>query len=64
MSYSEEEIKRYLEILHNYTKPEVEENRISKCCNCQRSDCFTILSILTRYAIIHILFGCSICVIC
>ena len=33
-----------MEISYKYTKPEVEENRISKCCNCQRSDCFTILS--------------------
>ena len=43
MSYSEEEIKRYFEILHNYSKPPVEEvSRITKCWNCQRYDCFTI----------------------
>ena len=44
MCYSEEQIKRYLEILHNYTKPEVEESKITKCWNCQRDDCFTIYS--------------------
>ena len=27
MSYSEEQIKRYLEILHNYTKPKTEESK-------------------------------------
>ena len=43
MSYTEEEIKKYLEILHNYTsKPEEEVNVKSKCCNCQNSECFTI----------------------
>ena len=43
MSYSEEEIKRYMEILHKYTKPPVEESsRKAKCWNCQRDDCFTI----------------------
>ena len=39
MPYSEEEIKRYLEILHNYTKPPEEEpSRISKCWNCKETD--------------------------
>ena len=46
MSYSEEEIKKYMEILHKYTKPPEEESsetsRIAKCWNCQRDDCFTI----------------------
>ena len=43
MSYSEEEIKKYLNILHKYTKPpEDEVSRIAKCLNCQRDDCFTI----------------------
>ena len=43
MSYSEEEVKKYLEILHNFTKPPEEEvSRITKCWNCQRDDCFTI----------------------
>ena len=37
--------KKNLEILYKYTKPEVEEkSRITKCWNCQRSDCFTIYS--------------------
>ena len=43
MPYTEEEIKKYLEILNNYTsKPEEEVSRKSKCCNCQNSECFTI----------------------
>ena len=43
MSYSEEEIKKYTEILHKYTKPpEEESSRKTKCWNCQRDDCFTI----------------------
>ena len=33
MTYTEEEIKKYLEILHNYTCQPVEEvSRRSKCC--------------------------------
>ena len=48
MCYSEEQIKRYLEILHNYTNPPEEKSREasrkSKCWNCQRDDCFTIVS--------------------
>ena len=45
MSYSKEEIKKYLDILHKYTKPpEVEKSRKTKCWNCQRDDCFTIVS--------------------
>ena len=51
MCYSEEQIKRYLEILHNYTNPSVEKSneaseasRKSKCWNCQRDDCFNIYS--------------------
>ena len=42
MSYSEEEIKRYMEILHNTKPPEEEVSKITKCWNCQRDDCFTI----------------------
>ena len=43
MTYTEEEIKKYLEILHNYTSKPVEEISIkAKCCNCQNSECFTI----------------------
>ena len=46
MRYSEEEIKRYLGILHKYTKKELisEVSRKSKCRNCQRDDCFSIYS--------------------
>ena len=42
MSYTEDQIKKYLEILLNYTKKPVEEVRRSKCWNCQNSECFTI----------------------
>ena len=43
MPYTEEEIKKYLEILNNYTsKPEEEGSIKAKCCNCQNSDSFTI----------------------
>ena len=43
MTYTEEEIKKYLETLHNYTSKPVEEVSIkAKCCNCQNSECFTI----------------------
>ena len=48
MPYSEEEIKKYMEILHKYTKPLEEEpsekRRKTKCKNCQRDDSFTIWS--------------------
>ena len=42
MSYREEEIKKYLDILHNYNK--AEESNKTKCCNCQESNCFSIYS--------------------
>ena len=42
MCYSQEEIKKYLEILHNYTKPVEEISIKSKCVNCQNTDSFTI----------------------
>ena len=46
MSYTEEQIKQYLDILHNYTKQPVEGeaglSKKAKCCNCQNSECFTI----------------------
>ena len=43
MTYTEEEIKKYLEILHNYTsQPEEEVSRKAKCFNCQNSECFTV----------------------
>ena len=48
MSYTEEEIKKYLDILHNY-KVEREgviggtfSSTISKCSNCSNTDHFTI----------------------
>ena len=43
MSFSEEEIKKYQEILNNYTsKPKEESNLKAKCCNCENSTSFTI----------------------
>ena len=43
MTYAEEEIIKYVEILHNYTSQPVEEVNVkAKCCNCQNSECFTI----------------------
>ena len=45
MSYTEDQIKKYLEILHNYTKQPVEDMDViknAKCFNCQNSKCFTI----------------------
>ena len=45
MCYTEDQIKKYLEILHNYTKKpveEVDESRCSKCWHCQNSECFFI----------------------
>ena len=39
MSYSEEEIKKYLKILHNYTRPPEEETgRKTRCWNCKETD--------------------------
>ena len=46
--YTEDQIKRYLEILHNYTKPKEEKedeivaSKKAKCCNCPNSERFTI----------------------
>ena len=43
MSYTEEEIKKYLEILHNYTSKPVEEVNVkAKCSNCENTESFTI----------------------
>ena len=43
MTYTEEEIKKYLVILHNYSsKPEEEVSPKSKCLNCPNTDHFTI----------------------
>ena len=48
MQYTEEKIKRYLNILHKYNNPleekSSEASRKSKCWNCQRDDCFSIYS--------------------
>ena len=45
MSYTEEEIKKYLDILNNYTSQPVEEfSGKSKCSNCSNSEFFTIYS--------------------
>ena len=43
MSYTEEEIKKYLDILHNYTSQPIEEFSVkSKCPNCSNFEYFTI----------------------
>ena len=43
MSYTEEEIKKYLDILHNYSSQPMQQiNPNSKCSNCQNSEFFTI----------------------
>ena len=43
MNYSEDQIKKYLELLHNYTKNFTEEsNWKAKCTNCENSTSFTI----------------------
>ena len=45
MAYSEKEIKKYLDILHNYTRPpEKETGQKTRCKNCQKDDCFTVVS--------------------
>ena len=41
MAYTEEEINKYLDILHNNTSKPVEEVK-AKCCNCKNSESFTI----------------------
>ena len=39
MSYSEDEIKKYLDIIHNFTKSiEKETDRKTRCWNCKESD--------------------------
>ena len=48
MSYTEDQIKKYLEILDNYTKQPVEGeadmdmSKKAKGCNCKNSECFNI----------------------
>ena len=41
MTYTKEEIEKYLEILKNYNKPAVEKENRVRCSNCQ-SDSFSI----------------------
>ena len=43
MTYQEDQIKKYLEILHNYNKKPVDVSRKAKCSNCQ-SDSFLVES--------------------
>ena len=43
MSYTEDQIKKYLEILHNYTKKTEDVSRKVKCSNC-KSDSFCVES--------------------
>ena len=52
MTYTEDQIKKYLEILNNYTSKPVEEISIkAKCCNCQNSECFTIYHLVIKSVI-------------
>ena len=43
MTYTEDQIKKYLEILHNYTKKTEDVSRKAKCKNCQ-GDSFCVES--------------------
>ena len=38
MCYSEEEIKKYMNILHNFTKPPEETDRKTRCWNCKETE--------------------------
>ena len=43
MNYSEDQIKKYLEILHNYTKNLTDESNLkAKCINCENRTFWTI----------------------
>ena len=42
MTYTEEEIKKYLEILNNYNKTMQQITPNSKCSNCPNAEFFTI----------------------
>ena len=42
MCYTEEEIKKYLDILYNYNKPIHQISTKSKCLGCLNRDSFTI----------------------
>ena len=46
MCYTKEQIKKYLDILHNNKNKTVEDSEVKKpkCKNCQRDDCFSIYS--------------------
>ena len=47
MCYTEDQIKQYLEILHNYTKQPLEDSDVStrraKCWNCYNSEFFLFI---------------------
>ena len=43
MTYTEDQIKKYLEILHNYNKKPVDVSKKVRCRNCQ-SDSFLVES--------------------
>ena len=49
MAYTEEEIKKYLTILHNYKNPIQEVRKKGQCINCTNTESFTIE------------YGCKIC---
>ena len=42
MSYTEEEIKKYLSILHNYSCPVETTGEVKGCSNCSNTEFFTI----------------------
>ena len=42
MTYTEEEINKYLNILSNYNKPMQQFSPKSKCLNCLNTESFTI----------------------
>ena len=49
MHYKNDQIGRYLEILHNYTKKPIEEIDVSKkakCSNCENRESFTVITVL------------------
>ena len=56
MSYTEGQIKQYLDILHNYTKQPVEGeagmdvSKKAKCCNCKIVN-FLILILVIKFVI-------------
>ena len=42
MTYTEEEIKTYLEILNNYKKPMQQVSKKAQCLGCPNTEHFTI----------------------